>query len=292
MSRGLVLFICTQFGPLPPTWPAFLLSCEKNPEFEWLIVCDKEISSTPQNVRSVRMTFEEYLGLVSERVGFQVNKGPYSACDIRPAFGVVFEAEIAGYDFWGHADLDVVWGRLEIFLSARNLRRYDVISSRRSYVAGHCTVYRNCDRINRLYTGIPNFEALLADPRFCHVDEIRMSSLLRKTPDVRVFWFAQHVVDQIELSRRPFGWRWENGRILDQDHVERAYIHFGTLKRTLNRVEFTYEQKPERFVITPRGLFWNKSPFLLDNLRIPPFAWQQKRAWEAIRRVLTGRERR
>ncbi len=96
-----------------------------------------------------------------------------------------------------------------------------------------------------------------------------MSSVLRRQKGVRVYWHAQHVVDECELVRRPYGWRWENGRILDHYHVERAYIHFYMLKRTLRTINFSFADQPTCFHITPRGFVVGKQPWP-DRLRLPP----------------------
>ncbi|MCS7271394.1 MAG: hypothetical protein NZ703_09940 [Gemmataceae bacterium] len=291
MGYPRIAFLCHHFGEVPIVWPAFAVSCERNPEIHWYLFSDMILDQVPENVTLIRMSFPEFLQVAQERLGVEVRKTPYSACDLRPAFSKIFEPFILQYDFWGHADLDVVWGRLEMLFSVRILSRYDVVSSRRGYIAGHCTIYRNCRRVNDYYKDIPSFFELMKCPRSCHVDEIRASSVLRRKTDIRVFWFSQHVVDQIELSRRPFEWRWEHGRILDCYHVERTYLHFGTLKKTIRRVDFTFQDKPERFVITPRGIFRTKSTFLLDRLRVPPSLWLYKSVYEWLRGVITGRPR-
>jgi len=41
--------------------------------------------------------------------------------------GLIFEDYVAGYDFWGHCDLDVVWGDIRKFLHTRILSDSDII---------------------------------------------------------------------------------------------------------------------------------------------------------------------
>lgn len=39
---------------------------------------------------------------------------PNRFCEFRPMFGEVFKSELSEYQFWGHADLDVIWGDMSI----------------------------------------------------------------------------------------------------------------------------------------------------------------------------------
>ncbi len=110
------------------------------------------------------MTFAEVLERATSRLGKPVKKTQYGLCDLRPAYGHIFQDLLNGYDFWGHADIDVVWGRLGLLLSEPHLERYDIISSRRGYIAGHLTAYRNCDHINSLFYNIEGFVEDLQRP--------------------------------------------------------------------------------------------------------------------------------
>lgn len=49
----------------------------------------------------------------SEKLSFAVNIGyPYKLCDFKPAYGFLFPEIIKRYDFWGHGDIDVVYGNI------------------------------------------------------------------------------------------------------------------------------------------------------------------------------------
>jgi hypothetical protein len=60
----------------------------------------------PPNVRQIHMTWEHLVGLVSNRV-FDGKPLPellkanrYKVVDLKPAYGVLFQEHIAGYEFW------------------------------------------------------------------------------------------------------------------------------------------------------------------------------------------------
>lgn len=118
-----------------------------------------------------------------------------------------------------------------------------------------------------------------------------MAQVLRKRTDVRVYWHAQHVVDQRELDRRPYQWRWEHGHVLDKHEVERAYIHFASWKRTATHIDFSCNDTPHIIHITPRGFYCAGPKSVLDRLHIPPCDSIARRLYNALRFHLTGRGR-
>jgi len=290
-NKPSVVFFVPYFGRWPCWFPAFATSCAYNPDFEWWLITDLEPQPAPKNVKFIPMSFEQFLQRARDILKCSIQKGPYSICDLRPAFGVIFSDLLEGVRFWGHADIDVVWGRLSIFLSEDQLNKYDIISSRRSAVAGHCTIYRNCSIVNTLFEDIPNYRVIMTIPRLCRMNESAMAQVLRTRRDVKVYWHAQHVVDQRELDRRPYSWRWESGHVLDLRYVERAYIHFASWKRSVQYVDFCYEDMPKFFRITPRGFFLKSEGTIADQLRLPPISSIYRRFYNWLRYVVTGRGR-
>lgn len=288
-----VLFIVPYYGRWPVWMPATLLSCDYNPEFHWLLLSERPpCERLPRNVYFREMSQRELVARSSDILGSPVAKSGYSLCDLRPAFGVVFEHELRGYDFWGHCDIDVVWGRLSSYLAGPVLEQYDIVSSRHSQIAGHCTVYKNCETINRLFEDIPAYRQGLTQPGLCRLNESGMAQAIRKRRDVRVYWAAQHVVDARELDRRPFGWKWKKGQLLDAWFVERSYMHFMTWKKTCGVIDFTYGDAPQMFTISPWAIR-SKTPskWVAVRERIPPAALLWRRAYNCVRRAVTGRGR-
>jgi hypothetical protein len=71
---------------------------------------------------------------------------PYKLCDYRPAYGFLFSEYIAGYDYWGHCDCDVVWGDLWKYLEKPLEEGYDKV-----FNYGHLTLYKNTELINSAF---------------------------------------------------------------------------------------------------------------------------------------------
>src|SRR5258707_9826714 len=64
-------------------------------------------------------------------LGFEssILPGTVKIGDYRPAFGLIYEDILSGYDFWGHTDTDCVYGRLDHFLTSNLLENCDIFAN-------------------------------------------------------------------------------------------------------------------------------------------------------------------
>lgn len=53
---------------------------------------------------------------------------------------------LAGYEFWGHCDNDLIFGKISDFITPQLLSRYDKILAN-----GHFSLYRNADEANHFF---------------------------------------------------------------------------------------------------------------------------------------------
>src|SRR5262249_28762317 len=129
--------------------PLFFKSCAKNPSINWLIVTDQRIDdrALPTNV-SVRVTtFPRLKRQIDDCMGIDTAlRSPYKLCDFKPAYGVLFADDVAGFDFWGHCDMDVIFGDLRRFITKDILNTYDKV-----LIHGHLSLYRNCEAANHYF---------------------------------------------------------------------------------------------------------------------------------------------
>ena len=92
------------------------------------------------------MPFASFEGRVAE---CYADDNPAKGNDLKPLYGALFEEELQGFSHWGWTDLDMIWGRLETFLTPQILS-YDVISfpdgARPAlYLSGQLTVFKNAE---------------------------------------------------------------------------------------------------------------------------------------------------
>ncbi len=134
-----ICIIGVYFGTFPKYFKLWLNSCKYNDTIDFLIITDQHIHSYPRNLKIKNMTFVEFKNLVEKKFDFKISlERPYKICDYRPAFGLIFEEFLKGYDFWGHCDFDMIFGDLRKYFTDELLSNYDKILT-----LGHLSLYRN-----------------------------------------------------------------------------------------------------------------------------------------------------
>lgn len=145
-----IAIIIAYFGKLPEYIQLFLDSCKLNYGFEWLIFSDDDTTyNYPSNVHLIKMNFGECKKLIQSKFDFEITLSkPQKICDYKCAYGVIFEDYIQDYDWWGHCDLDQIFGNLNMFVTEDMLRKYDKLFS-----LGHLSLYKNSYKNNRIFMG-------------------------------------------------------------------------------------------------------------------------------------------
>ena len=106
-------------GEFPNYFQLFLNSCEKNQDFTWMIFTDNRTKYRyPNNVKKISMSFGEMVSRVRSKFDFEICLDrPYKLCDYKCAYGYIFGDYLKEYDFWGHSDCDLIYGRLSDFIT-------------------------------------------------------------------------------------------------------------------------------------------------------------------------------
>lgn len=143
-----IAIVVAYFGRFPAYFQTFLESCRWNGSFDWIIFTDDLTPyAYPDNVHRVRMDFQQCRNLIQQHFDFSISlETPQKLCDYKCAYGYVFEDFLKGYDWWGHCDLDQIFGDLAAFVTPERLRTLD-----KMYSLGHLTLYRNTPRNNRIF---------------------------------------------------------------------------------------------------------------------------------------------
>lgn len=290
-----IVLIVAYFGQWPIWFPAFLQSCKYNPSIDWLFFTDCDIPDVSlNNVRFVPFTLKDFSLLASEKLGFTVDLPfAYKICDFKPTFGVIFEDYIHEYDFWGHCDMDVIWGDIRNFINDNILSNYEIISARKEMMCGHFNLFRNNSKINSIFTKVPYYDAQLQLPKTGGFDEAAMTNIVKELADKREVlvywpnwlvnyanphllqignpllptnwpsWLAHYVNPSCDrlvgrLGRRVNEWYWEGGKLYHKTD-EIMYLHFMTWKKSLKDCFFSYSDDPKSFYISYSHIGLTKS---------------------------------
>lgn len=241
-----ICYVIPYFGKLPAGFNMWLLSCSTNSTIDWILYTDDHTAyHYPKNVKVHYCSYEDIKNKIQKCYDFEVSiDRPWKLCEFKPAYGEIFADDLTGYDFWGHCDMDLIWGDIRKFITEDILAKYDKIGFQ-----GHSILYRNIPEVNRRYRtqidGIIDYkeaftshdgrffdEVVMVDlykalnipqyteTNFAHLDRFTTSFYLLYLPEK----------DGYKNNRQVFSW--ENGKIirnyLDGTSVKREeymYIH-------------------------------------------------------------------
>lgn len=266
-----ILLINPYFGKWPIWFDAHLLSVAANPTIRWLCPTDCEIPKKhPANITFIPTTLALLNQHVNKIVQAEVPLNPRKFCDLKPAYAEIFAENIEEYDFWGICDMDIVWGDIRKFITNDILNEYDIISSRKENISGHFNLFRNTPKINSLYKHLPNYRILFEVPEFKWTDEVVLSNFIKTDPafkalGLKVYW--PKILCNQENGRDSHQeyhldkWLWKEGKMLELKNGkpinEVMYLHFINWKRTMEYCEVEYNDNPNQFYISYKGMHYN-----------------------------------
>jgi len=246
----------------------FFRSCGKNPSIDWLLITDQDIDKgrLPNNVSVKRTTFAAVRRTINQILGFQTALSrPYKLCDLRPAYGEIFAAEVAGYEYWGYCDMDVLFGDIRKFITDDILRKYDKILRH-----GHLTLYRNSEQVNQYFRlGAPgvDFREVFTSSKPKQFDEFGGINLIMEHHKLPYFENDNYLAD---IDRNHYDLRtvqppnyahqcfyWEGGKVFKAFHDGNAvcrqeYLYIHLQKRPMRQMFPASAEETEAWYVAPR----------------------------------------
>lgn len=256
-----ICYVIPYFGKLPAGFKMWLLSCSTNSTIDWILYTDDHTEyDYPDNVKVHYCSYEDIKNKIQKCYDFKVSiERPWKLCEFKPAYGEIFADDLVGYDFWGHCDMDLIWGDIRSFITEDVLSRYDKIGFQ-----GHSILYRNTSEVNRRYRihvdGIIDYKEAFTSPDGRFFDEVVMADLYkalnipqytetnfahldRFTTSFYLLYLPEE--DGYKNNRQVF--TWENGKIirnyLDGTNVKREeYMYIHLFSRPISFKAKTYSK--------------------------------------------------
>lgn len=260
-----IVVFAVYYGKFPAYFPLFLLSCKYNETIDFIIVTDNiELNvkyDIPKNVKIVNLGLHDIKLRLDKVVGFETQiTTPYKLCDVKVMYGEVFKDLVNGYDFWGYCDIDLIFGDIRKFLTDEILE-----TAEKCYILGHFSLYRNIDKINKLFMYLPNenekfnirsgfYKDVLTTPITKGFDEVDGIYEICKKEKIKLYHASDYAdlwikYTRFKLADHKFGYElrknydyqvfyWENGKI------KRAYLENNEIKYD----EFIYIHHLPKFV--------------------------------------------
>lgn len=240
MERGKALLILPYFGVFGPWFSLYLHSLRAQHTLDLLLVSDTEPPGLPPNARRVPMTFDDLRARATERLAMPVLLHRMrNICDLRPAYGLIFEELTRGYAYWGFGDEDVLYGDVDRLLRPVLNGSYDLISPGTNGKSGHLTLIKNADHTNQLAMKDPAFPDVLTSREHWAYDETSW----RRNADISSFYtIAKAAEARGELSIHqglpravnvpPAGrsYVYDGGRLVEDTGRELLYYHWGRMR--------------------------------------------------------------
>lgn len=274
--KSVAIFI-DYFGQWPHWMPVFLASCRHNSTIDWIIRTDcGKPAGTPDNVKIIQTSFSDYIANVSSRLGINFQpSGSYKVCDVRPAYGKLYEEDLAEYDYYGFGDLDVIYGDIRKFYTD-DVLSHDVISTHEVMLSGHLSLFKNTEIIKQAYLNIPNWTAYIENPESTRFDEDVYSLLFKESGSVprprdltmmsgvRAYFKEQYTTVFHPMpwhdgqAEHPDVWYWRNGVVTNDRNSGDDYLYL----HLMNFQSMRWASEKCREERTP----WRKNPHVRFTL--------------------------
>jgi len=269
-----IAIITCWYGPYPWYFPYFILSCKFNPTIDFIIITDNNnpIFKKPHNVKVILKSLKELKATASAKLGFTVNIDyPYKLCDYKPAYGFLFPDIIEDYDFWGHGDIDVIYGNIRKFMTEDILNTYDIISSRHDYITGSFCLFRNNKQMNTLFMQSKDYDEVFKSPiHFCFdecnflFDELQNGASIFDFPDrIQSMTYVVKMGDAakkfnaffdfIIIEGSPGKIKWDKGKITYKNTYEAMFYHLIKFK-TQCKNHKVFNSIPDTLYFTKKSL--------------------------------------
>lgn len=304
-----IAYIVPFFGKLPGEgFRLWLFSCKMNPTVDWILFTDDQTPYPyPKNVKVFYTSFDDLRRRVQSHFDFPIvlDRG-WKLCDYRIAYGEIFAEELAGYDFWGNCDIDLMWGDFRKYITEDILHRYDKIG-----FLGHSTLYRNTPEVNSRYRiklpGKVTYREVFSNSKGYAFDEAGIEEIYQALhiPYYREVNFANltkyetnfHLgllPKQEEYKNRRQIFTWESGRLIrwylghqdEIEHEEKMYIHFWCRPMTYHIRNFSTDRRYAIYsdCITDRPVSITAS-YINRKGRKHPVAFFAKSIWRNRRKL-------
>lgn len=272
-----IVLITCWYGKYPWYLPYYIHSCGFNSTIDFVIITDntEEIPFLPNNVKIIHKELDEIIDSASEKFGFNINIDyPYKLCDFKPAYGFMFPEITKDYDFWGHCDLDIIYGDIRAFFTDDFFESYDYISVRHDYTTGCFGLYRNNDLLNNFFMKSKDYKKVFSEPKHYCFDECSFvwddltngASIFDLETEVESFTHLMKDAEKKGIIRTHFDFilmegyegrlKFDKGKIIYRNKYEAIMYHLFWLKKIFNPKKWP-KKIPDTYYISPTKIYFS-----------------------------------
>lgn len=274
-----IAVLCCWSGAYPWYTSYFIHSCSFNSTIDFYIITDNKeiIKQKPQNVKIILKTIQEIELIASKKLRFSaIINHSYKLNDYKPAYGFIFPEIIKGYDFWGHSDLDVIYGDIRSFLKNKLLKKYDFISLRHDYTTGCFCLYRNNKKMNTFFMRSKDYQLVLSSKEIYCFDEcnfawaelVKGKSILEVNTEIESFTYVVKYAESKKEINAHFDFIliegktgkvvFDNGKIIYKNQFEAILYHLCSLKQIYSPAKIP-KTIPSRYYFSPTRIYHSRT---------------------------------
>lgn len=244
------------FGRFPKYFPYFLASCTYNRQINWLLFTDQEKPvGCCENIFYNYLNITNFNQLSSEKLEFSINiTNPYKLCDLRPAYGKIFEDFLAEYEFWGYCDADLIFGNILKFITNEMLESYEIFSGYSGFLSGPFCLYKNNGLMKNFFQNCPNYRKVMQNKRHLAFDENIGRKEIEGFSLKKIATFLKYVLIKMPFPKQyfysirefryGFQWYFKNKNIsknnpIDMTEAIHESIHLGKLKASFTHLIYS-----------------------------------------------------
>jgi hypothetical protein len=279
------IIIVNYYGKMPVYATYFFDSCKRNASYKFVVFNDCYEDFVDGNIHFVKSNLQDFNSRATKSLGINVDidRG-FKICDFRPAYGIIYQELIHGFDFWGFCDIDIILGSLNDFLTDDLLTTLDVYSSKPKWNSGSFSLYRNTEVVNNLFRLTDDWKIIFLANKYYGFDEclqrwegkpIRVAD---RTTEMLSIYDLIHSVDKIRAcyADSVVEWpkdirklKWNNGKWLNTVTSEEfMYLHLLLMKNSWRfyqpKLHFTKEvfvtglglSDGDHTQFTPNAMVW------------------------------------
>lgn len=204
-----IAFVIPYLGTLPKYTSLFFHSVSSNRDIDVLLLVDQQPRiDVPSNVYIHVTSRSSILDRIRISTGLEIRDiTGHKLCDFRPFYALMFEKELRGYNWWGHCDVDLMFGDLSRWMKNYLNSQYDILTAHNSGTIGHFTIYKNDPAVSKeMIKMIDNpmlkQKFLMSDNQ--HLDEEGAYQHITKATKLKLFT-APAFQESLQMSFAPYG---------------------------------------------------------------------------------------
>ena len=247
-------------GNLPHWIDFFVQSANFNKNYDFYIFNDKlETEYNLGNVYFKKMTIDKISEIISEKFNTKYQlKSIRKLCDWKTAYGRIFSEISENYDFWGHCDLDMIWGNISNFITESDYKKYDIISGDQNRLCGPFNLFKTAN-LTDVYNYNSSWQNILFNLSHVAYDEFGLDVAIKSKYDKEKILYGmgsnnipmQNYGSPSEQPPLRIPALWKEGDLtILEDERKTMFIHMG-FKRSMKPTKFV---EKNHFFIHKEGI--------------------------------------